>query len=832
MPDQTFDLALDEARALAEGGGDLEAFLAGLPSAVQQAIRAELERLPVTIIRTEPRSTVWTDRVADGEWFHWNRLRECLRTQRGWDAAVVSSVAAESLRILGKMPDPSRPTFNGRGLVVGYVQSGKTANYTAVAARAVDAGYRLIIVLSGIHDSLRNQTQARLERELTGHLEGGVGVAQPGRRWIRLTAPDHDFDGNADPGVLQSPAPILMVAKKLVPILEKIDRWLVAAGDDLLAGVPVLIIDDEADQASINTRGNRDPTVSDDDEPQDESAAPTKTNGLIRQILSRMPRVCYAAYTATPFANILVDPEGIDRVVGEELFPRDFVVQLPRPAGYTGTEELFGVSASDRDLIRMVPDEQVRMLRVGRQRRGGEVRLTTPELPDTLVDALLDFLVVGAVRRLRGQTGRPNTMLVHVSQRIADQTRISAMLAVYLAALRDQIRLGAGEVSGELAGAWERNKGGVESPPADSEVIRVAMEIAQEVEIVELNSSTGSELDYDLRPGRQVVAVGGNRLSRGLTIEGLTVSYFLRTTSMCDTLLQMGRWYGYRNGYEDLIRIWTTEGIARWFSELALVEQSLRDSIVELNRSGMRPDQMAIRLRAHSELLLTSASKSRQAVEVMGSWSGEHPQTVLLPLGDLRALAANREAVERLLGIVGPAGDVAGGYIARDVQPEDVVNFLSAYQIHPDVRAFDIQSLVRWIASRNAEGELVDWTVLLASSGQATRRTELAGLTVGLPYRRRLGGESIGILIDPKHEAADLDGGAEAFWRGKRYDSDAMRGARPVTQALLIIYPLDAVELGVGGIDTVIALALSFPHTSDAGQNWVVNRALLGAEHA
>jgi transglutaminase-like putative cysteine protease len=206
--------------------------------------------------------------------------------------------------------------------------------------------------------------------------------------------------------------------------------------------------------------------------------------------------------------------------------------------------------------------------------------------------------------------------------------------------------------------------------------------------VVRLNSVAGEDLEYDTKPGRHVVAVGGNRLSRGLTLEGLTVSYFLRTASMCDALLQMARWYGFRLGYEDLIRIWTTDGIASWFSELALVEQSLRDSIIALARAGRRPDQMAIRLRAHSKLLLTARNKATTAAANVDSWSGEHPQTVLLPLSDASRLQRNFGAAEQLVRDVGGVREVVGGLLARDVQPEIVIDFLRAYQGHDDAVAF------------------------------------------------------------------------------------------------------------------------------------------------
>ncbi len=588
----------------------------------------------VRIIGTVPLKPTWTDRLTRVPWYHWDRLETLLRADPKWDPQQVDSVATESLRVLKHLHDPlGASRFQGRGLVVGYVQSGKTANYTAVAARAVDAGYRIVIILSGIHDSLRNQTQNRLERELTGHQADGAPRAERGREWISLTTPTEDFK-EQDVRILQSPAPFLAVVKKNFAVLTKLDRWLESA-DRYLTDMPVLLIDDEADQASINTKSNRPPdlTVGDEEE-VDESQAPSKINSLIRSILKRTTKAAYIAYTATPFANILINPEAVDRRVGDDLFPKDFVIQLPRPNGYTGTEELFGVSAQGREVLRTVPDEDVLSLRAPRRRKTAEIVLGQQhdELPASLSDALLSFCLAGGMRTLRpGLADKSHTMLVHVSARTADQERIANAIRNQVELWREAERQGQ-RLEALFGPVWNTYKTGVDGPYDDSSVIQASIAVLRKLVILVLNSVTGENLEYDEKPGRQIVAIGGNRLSRGLTLEGLTVSYFLRTASMCDTLLQMARWYGFRRDYEDLIRIWTTDGIARWFSELALVEQSMRDSIVALGRAERRPDQMAIRLRAHSALLLTARNKATMALSQQDSWSGEHPQTVLLPL--------------------------------------------------------------------------------------------------------------------------------------------------------------------------------------------------------
>jgi len=766
-------------------------------------------KIPQTFV-LRPRLKLWTDGTA---WTNWSRHEAYLQSQPKWKPHQIASIAEESLRIISKTTPIQHERFQCRGLVVGYVQSGKTANFTAVAARAADLGYRLVIVLSGIHDSLRNQTQQRLNRELVN-----VGVD-----WVSLTDEATDFHEPPVADGFGSTGTVLIVAKKITPILKRINEWLVKL-EGRLAHIPVLLIDDEADQASINTRGNRrDPSVDEECAP-DEDTAPSLTNALIRDILRRFPRATYIAYTATPFANILIDPDASDSHVGEDLFPRDFVLQLPRPHGYTGTEELFGVSAKGRNVLRPVDDADVKALK-SRKRKKSEALVAhgSLDLPQSLCDALLTFALVGAIRLLRGQNDGSHTMLVHVSQLQSDQLRIGS-------AIEEQIRAWFKHETAE-PGVLKRmirsalaSLGPVELPATEDEVVNGAVTNLARLEVVVLNSTTGGELEYDDKPRRQLVAVGGNRLSRGLTLEGLTIAYFLRTTTLADALLQMARWYGFRTGYEDLIRIWTTDGIAQWFVELALVEESLRDSITALNKAGRRPDEMAIRMRAHSALLLTSKVKSKMLAQDASSWSGENPQTILFPLHDGAALAWNLELTSALLRQHQPTQNAHGGAIAHDVPVEDVALFLRRYRGHPNSVAFQGAEIADWLIERAASGELLTWTIFVANP-QRDRQVMLGGRPFGLVQRSLQASESIGVLIDPRHEAVDLHGGPENYRSATGFSAKAMREDRPPTQGLLMLYPLDPEPLRAP-TQAVVGVALSLPRTSDEGRSFLVNRGL------
>lgn len=764
----------------------------------------------ISSFAVRPRLQNWTDGT---EWANWGHHEAFLRSQQKWSQEQIDSVAAESLRIIGKTTPITRPEFQCRGLVVGYVQSGKTANFTAVAARAADVGYRLVIVLSGIHDSLRNQTQKRLNREL-------VNV---GSIWTTLTSDESDFEVPVVANGFAGAGTVLVVAKKIPPVLKKLSQWIQYL-DGQLGEIPVLLIDDEADQASINTRGNRvDPSV--DEDAAGDASDPSVTNGLIRDILRRIPRATYIAYTATPFANILIDPGAIDVEVGSDLFPKDFVVQLPRPRGYTGTEELFGASSAGRDVMRAVPDSDVLALKPKRRRRRDTLVVHgEPSIPQSLCDAVLVFGVACAIRLLRGQAGRPNTMLVHVSQLQADQIRIGDAIERQIKGWRDHERVAPGSLREMLSSALD-DLGNIELPAHRETVLAEAAVNLARFRVVVLNSTTGEELEYDTKPDCQLIAVGGNRLSRGLTLEGLTIAYFLRTTNLADSLLQMARWYGYRTGYEDLIRIWTTERIAQWFVELALVEESLRDSVTAMNRAGRRPDEMAIRMRKHSALLLTSKNKSRMLETSNRSWSCEAPQTILLPLRDAKTLNHNAAVVTELLSAHPPSHAAYGGHLAYDVSAEAIGDFLRAFVVHEDAIAFRADLIADWVMERSTVGELTNWTIFVASP-ERDRQVLLGGRSYGLVRRSLAATESIGILTEPRHEGVDLHGGPEAFRAGSTYNARAMRLSRPPTKGLLMIYPLDPQPLNAQ-VRAVMGIALSLPKTSDEDQNFAVNRGVL-----
>lgn len=843
MPEFNLPQAIELARTMHRFGQPLELILANpaIPERFHSEVREAIT--PTTLQVPELTGGVagdaWVHRPMPYGWYYWSRLEKYLRYTKGWDRDVIHSIAEWSLRILAKVPDPRGDAFDCRGLVVGYVQSGKTANYTAVAARAADAGYRLIIVLSGIHNALREQTQFRLDQELTGEVpasEPSVGRPEHGRRWVRLTYEGQDFPGVLDPGMLQGDVPILVVVKKHKDILESFIARLRNAGKDALRHLPMLVIDDESDQASVNTGENRAAADCDLDaeelEETEAEAEPSRINALIRDLLNVCPRRAYVGYTASPFANVLISPDDFDREVGATLFPKDFILQLPRPQGYTGTAELFGTDGSaGRNVLRFVPDDEAKSLR---PTRAGRLRFN-PSLTPSLARATEDFILAGAVRLFRGQAGKANTMLVHTTHYTDAQARIADALRQHVEALQGEWQFGGPEapIRARLRERWENDyRSGVDKsdglPASFNNLTNGVDKVLERLHVLELNSASAEELDYRRGGALQVIAVGGNRLSRGLTLEGLTVSYFLRASGMCDTLLQMARWYGYRHGFEDLMRIHTTQDLASWFAELALVERDLRDELDRMNLQGLTPREQGVRIRSHSSMLLTSRLKMKNGTAIRVGYSGDHPQIIVFPLEDTDALNRNVDLARDLLADTEVTLSGAG-ILASGISVEQIARFIERYEYSDETRALDPRHLAAWLRRRADHGELVEWTIYVDGRADAALGAiTLGGHPIGMVQRTRLQGtSSVGTLIDPKHEGVDL-GDIERFRRGQSYDSGAMRAARPRHQGLLLLYPISPASTPdkkgsraplypeeSARPECVLGFGLSLPHVSD-----------------
>lgn len=567
--------------------------------------------------------------------FYWNAYRKVLALKL--DAESIAEIDAVTTDIVGRLADPAAGTpYQSKGLVVGHVQSGKTANFTGVIAKAIDAGYRLIIVLAGTIDILRTQTQRRLDMELVGreNILGGVDeltgpipddmdyAADGDVDWrddkfvrlgidvsqqrevpsiIRLTGKRFDYK-NLQAGIsaldfrrggeLADPAkPVwdevnlfgtdvrLAVVKKHKTVLEKLadDIARIHARHDEL---PVLIIDDEADQASVNTTkpGKRDAKGEQER---------TAINGLIARLMRELSRSQYIGYTATPFANVFISPDD-----SEDVFPKDFIFSLTPPDAYMG-----GQAFHDLDEI-----EDGRRDDPGVSNRAAFVRDLRAQsqtgADDELRGALDMFVLSGAVKlwreaRDRSQTFAHHTMLVHESIRTAEHRifaerirdvwrRASYGSPATLRRLRDLFEADVRPVSSS------RDSWNAPLPADFSELVRHVGEAVDRIlregdPVVVVNGDKDLEyeqVDFQAGPVWRIL-VGGQKLSRGFTVEGLTVTYYRRKTNAADSLMQMGRWFGYRAGYQDLVRLFidreSTDRRGKTFDLYEAFEAIVRD---------------------------------------------------------------------------------------------------------------------------------------------------------------------------------------------------------------------------------------------------------------
>lgn len=691
---------------------------------------------------------------------------------------IVSSIESASHDIMCRVADPRRGNFDYKGLVVGYVQSGKTANFTALIARAADAGYRLIVVLAGIHDVLRQQTQLRLDKELTGINDIPIKdkfIDPPSdlRAWERLTTYEAEFSSfskNPFESYCNRNRPILVVIKKNVRVLNNLISYLGKASAEQRAKVPVLIIDDEADQASIDTNANKD-------------VDPTRTNEAIRKLLKLFPRKAYVGYTATPFANVLINMKTAHSSLKDDLYPRNFVCSLPLPEDYFGTQAIFNKRMA-KWFIREIHNEKAALL------RGGKI---TPNLEQ----AINEFLVCCTIRVLRSDSEKPMSMLVHVSEKIEHMGVINAHVTDALELLKTKLsdKTGKTALKKEFYVLWQNIRQRSEKIdqalkkhnflPSFDQIWKTLPDVVGQIEIVELNTKSEDKLDYSRRKKIKVIAIGGNQLSRGLTLEGLMTSYYLRASKQYDTLLQMGRWFGYKNGYEDLIRIYTTNTIWESFEHLALVEEEIRDEIYRYYADGDKtPADLAIAIRTHKSLKVTAPDKMGAAAPRQTTYSKSLNQTFRFPLKDPEILRRNLRLGEAFIkkankdvGFV-LKGDV---YLAKKPFPAKTVlnDFIEKYEFVDDSKygaGLDKKQLLEYIKRRVADGELRKWRIgVVTNTVDSTKPNHVTfgGLPVNMIQRSRKkedSGYNIGVLTEANHLVADLPPKARDQYDGRSSD--------------------------------------------------------------
>jgi hypothetical protein len=825
-PNVDQEQALRTARVLLDLGYPRESVLTNplIPEALQKWVA---EQLSDESNRTFERARVIADAQEGGDWlagldrsdwYYWKTLRAYLLGVKNRSKDVVASLDDSSDQVLRRLKPPSSAEFDVRGLVLGYVQSGKTANFTALVAKAADVGYRLIVVLSGIDKGLRRQTQLRLSRELTGYPgnpKGAVPFPPAGKQWHQFTTDDLEGDfqpGRANAAALQGSQPVLIVVKKNGAVLRRLIAWLTSATEEVRRELPTIFIDDEADQASVDTRGSYQTESGFDPEASDYES-PAVINGLIRQLIQIFSRRAYVAYTATPFANILIPNDTYDGKAGADLYPKDFFIDLPKPSGYFGTEEFFGRldASGDRqiaglDVLRNIPDAEVESLK------------RDSKLVESLEEALTAFALGGAARALRGRSDEPCTMLVHTSQMISEQGPTRVLIERRFREIRDEWRYDRRSgIRERFFKLWrddfiKTSNGVIGAPIHQFEDLEPFIgPFLDAVSVREINSDKGEVLDFEAEPALKAIAIGGNKLSRGLTLEGLLVSYFARRSPQYDTLLQMCRWYGYRGGYEDLTRIYTTGTLAGWFTDLALVEHQLREDMqVYEHVPGLRPYDVGLRILEHTSMQVTSALKARftTSSQISQSFSGTLQQTFKFPLNAPQKMSLlcekNRlRCAELIAALNTPNGRTNFGPLWSGVRASTVASFLRSFVVDADANSLATELLAAWIETQNIEGDLKEWTIAIRGRdeespllGSATWVPSALGKVWNVSRSRIRGSNSLGVITTPGDEEFGLDPDELREAKLKVADgalkdrNQAARLSRASAHGLMILYPI------------------------------------------
>jgi hypothetical protein len=864
----------------------------------------------------------WLDADRKKTWTYWRRYSEYMEAQIPWTALDALDVATDD--VLGQLEDPLREgAWDRRGLVVGHVQSGKTSNYTGLICKSADAGYKIIIVLAGLHNNLRSQTQIRLDEGFLGFATiadaddlpaVGVGLidndinVRPNAATNRSEGGDFNTALAARMNVSPEQRPWLFVVKKNKTVLERLLHWIrnrVAnytdpiTGQKIVTNLPLLMIDDESDHGSVDTGED----VVDEFGNPDLEHEPKTINRLIRSILHHFSRKAYVGYTATPFANIFIHDRGTTQEYGPDLFPSAFITNLAAPSNYVGPGRVFG-SASDTPenlpLVRPLQDVEFQTWIPPKHKNGHAPRWKGEDkLPDSLAEAIRSFIYACAVRKLRGQGSKHSSMLIHVTRFTSVQNSVVNQVSEYVRTLKGKYNRGIQLAETELAMKHEYEsvfKPGMEkirdaltqdeilNDFTWDEIRSVIPEIISDIRIKEINGTAKDVLEYaeNENTGIKVIAIGGDKLARGLTLEGLCTSYFLRTAKMYDTLMQMGRWFGYRDGYLDVCRLYTSREMVEWFGHIADAAEELRQEFDNMVAAGATPKQFGLRVKSHSILTVTSRAKMRNARAMQLTYSGDLLQTIVFP-NRKDEISANFNAADHFIKSMGQSTDLGdqqyvvdgqkwNGHLWRSIPAINVISFLKEYKTHS--ASFRIMSplIADFIEEMNKGNELTSWTVALIGkeSGPDDKLKYVGGCPINMIFRKRTVEHadrySIKTLISPRDQAIDLTeeqwlAALELSQKTWRNDSERNDGKEPPSEprgpqirhilgegainrdipprrdrGLLMLYLLDPEGAGIDELKDsvpIVAWAISFPSSSSdrkvSNSRYIANSVLWGS---
>jgi hypothetical protein len=834
--------------------------LLGFPAAAFEALN---EAIPVfteaeiPIVIAEGHERWYEDRKPLIRSFYWDHYKRHLAKPKGtWSPESIAALDASTDDVLARLSDPMRATiYQVKGLVMGYVQSGKTSHFTGLIAKAADAGYRLIIVFAGTMDILREQTQRRIDKEIVGRellgpdeygldadwssfVEHGGRPSDMGHfDWTRLTDRGNDYSRieqhltvlefrPANPGKPFNAPDNLRSAPARLAVIKKTPARIGKLCDDLerlrplrnaLEHVPTVIIDDESDQASVNTVDQAKPG---------QRGKRTSTNKAIGRLLKLLPRAQYVGYTATPFANVFIDPNDAD-----DLFPKDYIVSLPRPEGYMGVSDFYDFDAE-------YDEGDVRSNRAAFVRSVEGANEAATNLPRA-IDA---FVLSGAIKLFR-QHAEPtkyqfghHTMLVHHSaQRAVHKDDAEDVRKIFGGGSRYQKREGLERLE-ELFAHDFVPISRVHAPgapfPKTFDALKLFItdcvtRICDEKPVLIVNGDNKDDTpDFDQKPVWAIL-VGGAKLSRGYTVEGLTTSYFRRPAGAGDTLMQMGRWFGFRPGYRDLVRLYIGKKEQRGkriidlyeaFGAVCRDEEALRRELLRYGKVGLTPKQVPPLVHQHLPQL-PPASKNKmfnaqiRSLDFAGDWT-EKTSAPVKP----SEMSENLVATTRLLGSCRYLGrhpvkltnsegvrrsfDADGGLVAGDA----VLTFLNAYRWSEGKEPVRLE--IDYVREQLKTAAIGEWMILAPQVGGA-RTFQVTGSPfpkLAVVIRSRVSDSRFGVYSEPRHrDAAQFLAGISNATGTSEFLKKHRNPKRPV----LVLYLVDDVEKTEG--DPSIGFGIQFP---------------------
>jgi len=626
-------------------------------------------------------TTWWTgEKKQTSDDYYWKRYKDELR--KTLPLEVVKTIDDDTDVVMNNIENPVIENFNRLGMVVGHVQSGKTANYSSLICKAADAGYKFIVVIAGGINNLRDQTQDRLNRSFVGKDKGiqvgvGTGNSTPSKLPVSLTTVESDFnkqDANRNSQGLNFDninTPVLLVIKKNTGTLSNVIEWLEQQYKNGVSKHAMLMVDDESDYASINYKEEEDPT---------------SINSKLRKILSIFEKSCYVAYTATPYANIFIDHEATHNEYEKDLFPKDFIYSLDAPNNYFGARKIF-LDTQGKHLVEI--SDYLDDIPANHKK---DFELTS--IPLSLKEAMYNFVLNIAIRHIRGQNDQHNSMLIHGTRFTAVHQRLAIHAGDFIRELKEDIHAysklsNSSSISNRIKTLetiyGKRNF--INEKPKWQDVLNTINEIVSTIVIREVHQSVKTELRLEYKKERptNVIVIGGTSLSRGYTLEGLSISYFLRNTIFYDTLMQMGRWFGYRIGYEDLCQIYLSSSMIDNFGNIIEATEDLIKDFKSMSNAKKTPFDFGLSVKQNpmSVMKITARNKQKNVKKFYFQMKldGQLKETSWLSkdktdkLENIRAI----EKIVQTLNIKNSRELVKDNFLWRKVDKQIVLKFLNSF---------------------------------------------------------------------------------------------------------------------------------------------------------